>query len=143
MLRLIHLYKDLSFQDISYIRKPKVRGKYHIHCTGADRGFQVRGAHLKTLRRSEGGAKIFGVFRVKNHIFSNFREGGRRAGCAPPWIRTCCSLSFQMSLWNVISTSRESKIKSKGFPIFCLNLVSIQIYNKKNHIHHVMFNINL
>ena len=63
---------------------------------GADPGFQVRGAHLKKLRRAEGGAKIFGVFRVKNHdftpqnhIFSNFRGGGR-AGCAPPpWIRPC------------------------------------------------------
>ena len=38
---------------------------------------------------AEGGAKIFEVFRVKNHdfttknhIFSNFRGGG--AGCAPP-----------------------------------------------------------
>ena len=49
--------------------------------TGADPGFQVRvGAHLKKLRRAEGGAKIFGVFRVKNHdfmpknhIFSNCR----------------------------------------------------------------------
>jgi hypothetical protein len=37
---------------------------------------------------AEGGAKFFGVFRVKyhdfmpkNHIFSNFR--GARAGCAP------------------------------------------------------------
>jgi hypothetical protein len=36
-------------------------------------------AHLKKLRRAEGGAKIVGVFRVKNHdftpkndIFSNF-----------------------------------------------------------------------
>jgi hypothetical protein len=38
--------------------------------TGADPGFQVRvGAHLKKLRRAEGGAKIFGVFRVKNHDF--------------------------------------------------------------------------
>jgi hypothetical protein len=53
---------------------------------GADPGFQVRGAHLKKWRRAEGGAKIFGVFRVKNHdftpknhIFSNFRGGG-----APP-----------------------------------------------------------
>jgi hypothetical protein len=27
------------------------------------------GAHLKKLRRAEGGAKIFGVFRVKNHDF--------------------------------------------------------------------------
>ena len=37
------------------------------------------GAHLKKWRRAEGGAKIVGVFRVKNHdftpknhIFSNF-----------------------------------------------------------------------
>ena len=51
----------------------------------ADPGFQVRGTHLKKLRRAEGGAKIFGVFRVKNHdftpknhIFSNFRGGGGR-----------------------------------------------------------------
>jgi hypothetical protein len=42
------------------------------------------GAHLKKLRRAEGGAKNFGVFRVKNHdftsknhIFSNFRGGAR------------------------------------------------------------------
>ena len=28
------------------------------------------GAHLKKLRRAEGGAQIFGVFRVKNHDFT-------------------------------------------------------------------------
>jgi hypothetical protein len=28
------------------------------------------GAHLKKLRRAEGGAKIFGIFRVKNHDFT-------------------------------------------------------------------------
>jgi hypothetical protein len=28
------------------------------------------GAHLKKLRRAEGGAKIVGVFRVKNHDFT-------------------------------------------------------------------------
>ena len=33
--------------------------------SGADPGFQVRGAHLKKMRRAEGGAKIVGVFRVK------------------------------------------------------------------------------
>jgi hypothetical protein len=38
--------------------------------SGADPGFQVRGAELKELRRAEGGAKIFGVFRVKNHDFT-------------------------------------------------------------------------
>ena len=42
--------------------------------------FKLGGAHLKKLRRAEGGAKIFWVFCVKNHdftslnhIFSNFR----------------------------------------------------------------------
>ena len=52
---------------------------------GADPGFQVRGgAHLNKLRRAEGGANIFWVFRVKNHdftpknlIFSNFRGSAR------------------------------------------------------------------
>ena len=58
--------------------------------TGPDPGFQVRGGALKKLRRAEGGAKFFGVFRVKNHdftpknlIFSNFR-GGRAPGAPPP-----------------------------------------------------------
>ena len=38
---------------------------------GADLGFQVRrGALKKKLRRAEGGAKMFGVFRVKNHDFT-------------------------------------------------------------------------
>jgi hypothetical protein len=46
--------------------------------------FQVRGAHLKKLRRAEEGAKILGVFRVKNHYFtpknhSFYNYGGRRA----------------------------------------------------------------
>jgi hypothetical protein len=43
-----------------------------IHRAGADPGFQARGggAHLKKLRPVEGGAKIFGVFRVKNHDFT-------------------------------------------------------------------------
>jgi hypothetical protein len=50
---------------------------------GADPGFQVRGAHLKKLRRAEEGANILGVFRVKNHYFtpknhSFYNYGGRR-----------------------------------------------------------------
>ena len=44
---------------------------YDHHSSGTDPGFQVRwGAHLKKLRRVEGCAKIFGVFRVKNHDFT-------------------------------------------------------------------------
>ena len=40
--------------------------------TGVDPGFQIRGggAHLKKLRRAEGGAKNVGVIRVKNHDFT-------------------------------------------------------------------------
>jgi hypothetical protein len=41
-----------------------------MHITGADPGFQVRGAHLKKLRREEEGANNFGVFRVKNYDFT-------------------------------------------------------------------------
>ena len=39
--------------------------------SGADPGFQIRGgAFKKKLRRAEGGGKNFGVFRVKNHDFT-------------------------------------------------------------------------
>jgi Na+/citrate or Na+/malate symporter len=46
------------------------------------------GGHLKKYRRAEGGANIFGVFRVKNHDFTPkiiFFPilGGRGAGCPP------------------------------------------------------------
>jgi hypothetical protein len=66
---------------------------YFILCT--DPGFQVRGAHLRKLRRAEGGAKIFGVFRVKNHDFTPIL-----GGCAPldPPLRSIClSLSISNS----------------------------------------------
>jgi hypothetical protein len=40
-------------------------------CAGVEPGFQAKGgAHLKKFRRAEGGAKILGVFRVKNHDFT-------------------------------------------------------------------------
>ena len=57
---------------------------------GRIQDFKLEGAHFKKLRRAEGGAKIFWVFRVKkhdftpkNHIFSNFRGGGGGGGGAP------------------------------------------------------------
>ena len=57
-----------SYHESSY---PKHIFVYKIlSMPGADPGFQVRGAHLNKLRRAEGGAKIFGVFRVKNHDFT-------------------------------------------------------------------------
>jgi hypothetical protein len=40
------------------------------HIQGRIQDFKLGGAHLKKLRRAEGGAKNFGVFRVKNHDFT-------------------------------------------------------------------------
>ena len=50
---------------------------------GRIQDLKLGGAHLKKLRRVEGGAKIFGVFRVKNHDFTPKNHifsicGGRR-----------------------------------------------------------------
>ena len=79
----------------------------------ADPGFQVKGgggggAHLKKLRRGKGGAKFFGVFRVKNHdftptlhIFFQFQEGG--AGCTPTGSAPACEYLVQ-SVYNVVHT---------------------------------------
>jgi hypothetical protein len=39
-------------------------------CQGRIQDFKLGGAHLKKLRRAEGGGKIFGVFRVKNQDFT-------------------------------------------------------------------------
>jgi hypothetical protein len=62
------------------------------HLMGRNQDFKLGGgAHLKKLRRSEGGAKIFGVFRVKNHDFTPKKTyffpilgGGVGAPGAPP-----------------------------------------------------------
>ena len=49
---------------------------------GRIQDFKLGGTHLKKLRRAEGGAKMFGVFRVKNHDFTpknhifSIAEGG-------------------------------------------------------------------
>ena len=37
---------------------------------GRIQDFKLGGAHLKKMRRAEGGTNIFGVFRVKNHDFT-------------------------------------------------------------------------
>jgi hypothetical protein len=34
---------------------------------GRIQDFKLGGAHYKKMRRAQGGANIFGVFRVKNH----------------------------------------------------------------------------
>ena len=59
---------------------------FRVWDQGRIQDFKLGGAaHLKKSRRAEGGAKIVGVFRVKNHdftqknhFFSNIRGGARR-----------------------------------------------------------------
>ena len=55
-------------------------GIYKYRIQGRIQDFKLGGAQLKKLRRAEGGGEIVGVFRVKNHdftqkksYFSNFR----------------------------------------------------------------------
>ena len=55
---------------------------------GRIQDFKLGWAHLKKMRRAERGAKIFGVFRVKNHDFTPKNLFfpilvGARGGCAP------------------------------------------------------------
>jgi hypothetical protein len=90
--------------------------------SGVDPEFKVRGAYLKKLRRAEGGAKIFGVFRVKdhdftpeNHIFSNC--GGRRENC---WGISC-------------EKSRLYAKKSYFFPIAEAGAKIFGVFRVKNH----------
>ena len=69
-----------------------IHGQEAYKYQGRIQDFKLRGGvHLKKLCRAEGGAKIFGVFRVKNHdftpknlIFSKYRRGARRV--RHPWI---------------------------------------------------------
>ena len=81
---------------------------------GVDPGFQVRGggggSHLKKLRRAEGGANIFGVFRVKNRyfttknrIFSNFRP-------PPPPLDPPLVCSNKSWVQTIVSETRENII---------------------------------
>ena len=61
-----------------------------VSLQGRNQDFKLGGAHFKKLRRAEGGAKIFGVFRVKNHRFTQKKItffpnlGGSAPGARPP-----------------------------------------------------------
>ena len=46
-----------------------VTTQYACTVQGRIQDFKLGGAHCKKLRRAEGGSKIVGVFRVKNHDF--------------------------------------------------------------------------
>ena len=110
----------------------------YVERPGVDPGFQVRGgAYLKKLRKAERGAKIFGVFRVKNHdftpknhIFSNFR--GARAQCAPldpPLIRHILFPQGLLDKWDIM----VYKCWTLRNDIIC-KYIQVQIYFKYANI---------
>ena len=72
----LHFKDYYKFRIILFVVCKLVFGNFFflVSKTGGVQGFKIRGggAHLKL------GATIFGLFRVKNHIFSNFRGGARR-----------------------------------------------------------------
>ena len=61
---IVKLFQKLYLKG----RIKRINKQYSIQ--GRIQDFKLRGAHFKTLRRAEGGAKIFGLFRVKNHDFT-------------------------------------------------------------------------
>jgi hypothetical protein len=61
-LYLILFYFRDKNDDLNFLIVSSIQGRIQ--------DFKLGGAHLKKLRRAEGGAKIFGVFRVKNHDFT-------------------------------------------------------------------------
>jgi hypothetical protein len=82
---------------------PEITPGFQWHSQGRIQDFKLGGVHLKKLRRAEGGANIFGVFRAKNHdftpkyhIFSNFRGRARRVRppLDPPLVHVAQYLAF-------------------------------------------------
>jgi hypothetical protein len=86
-----------------YVLRDILCGIFRDGSQGRIQDFKLGGggrAHIKKLRREEGGAKIFGVFRVKNHDFTPknliFSILGGRAPDAPPLVPPldCASYPF-------------------------------------------------
>ena len=83
--KLYYCYKDPVYKYNSTCRDlTKSVFSIHVLMQGRIQDFKLGGgAHLKKLRRAEEGAKILGVFRVKNHYFTQknhsfYNYGGRR-----------------------------------------------------------------
>ena len=95
---------------------------------------KLGGAQLKKLRRAEGGAKMFGVFRVKNQdftlnffIFSNFRGGG--VPDAPLDLPLVCLMSVYVCMYMYCYTQKGFLYAiNKDKDIFHGDLVSIKCY---------------
>jgi hypothetical protein len=117
---------------------------------GRIQDFKLRGAQLKKLRRAEGGANIFGVFRVnnhdftpKNHIFSNFRGGARRVrpppGSAPDHSRQM--VHANVLLQNYCPTNTNTKYKNSF--IYSWTYRALNISSNELFYQHVSFSTDI
>ena len=66
LLLCASLFCAVDWGDQGFLQQMSTKGPFQ----GRIQDFKLGGAHLKKLRRAEGGTKIFGVFRVKNHDFT-------------------------------------------------------------------------
>ena len=63
--------KDFHWKEELQVPEKDVRKVYYIyHKQGRIQDFKLGEAYLKKSRRAEGGAKIVGVFHLKNHDFT-------------------------------------------------------------------------
>ena len=106
---------NFYFQKQEYPTSPKNKmaipfDEIVYNIQGRIQDFKLGGAHLKKLRRTGGGAKIFGVFRVKKItilrqqiIFFPILGGGGGAGCAPPpWYHNPNRQNFVMTVRHTV-----------------------------------------
>ena len=111
----------------------------HI-CQGRIQDFKLGGggAHIKKLRRAEGGAKNVGVFRVKNHdftpknrIFSNFRGGGggRARRVRPPGSAPLCIDTIHCKIQKYFYTKKQQ----------CM-YIKMSFFRKKNRYRCFLYN---
>ena len=61
---------------------------------------RVYRAHLKKLRRAEGDAKSFGVFRVKNHDSTPKKDIFPILGAPPPGSTPAYNIRLHKSIYN-------------------------------------------
>ena len=122
----IHL---LTIFLLIFLNEPSWSCSYDRWNRGRIQDFRLEGAHLKKLRGAEGGAKNFGVFRVKikndftptNHILSNC--GGRREKF---WDISCEKSRFYAKKSYFFQLRREAR-KILGYFVWKITIIHQKI----------------
>ena len=106
---------------------------------GRIQDFKLGGAHLKELRRAEGGAKIVGVFRVKNHdftsknhIFSNFRGHAPIAPHPPGPAPAFKVTTFPIAKFVTVDGNKLGVVVGFHYKTTLFHLINL-LYSKLSH----------